>query len=213
MMPMRLIVGSRLASPLLLILSGELAIAIATRMKVTPGDRLGDVLEQQAGSGAYADEDGTIRADRAGERAGSAVEEVVSVSGKGRPPVPIVGTEILGRVTRIGQRGATVEIVAVGQEPLGEAFPGLVRQQDMRAVDPEKAEVGRSFRTGDAVRARVLSAGLDARAFFLGTREGRLGVLFARSQCHSEPMLPASWASMRCSSCGALESRKVAGPE
>lgn len=70
--------------------------------------------------------------------------------------LPEVNSTVLGRVTRITPRQATVAILVVGDTVLEGEWQGLIRVQDVRATEKEKVKIYESFRPGDIVRAVVV---------------------------------------------------------
>lgn len=129
------------------------------------------------------------------------------------------GDVVLCRVTRISQRAAFAAIICVERKssasssptaiPLATPLTGILRAPDVRSTEIDAVEVPSCFRPGDVVRARVLSLG-DARSFYLSTAADDLGVVFARSEAASVPLVAESWQQMRCPSTGTVEKRKVA---
>jgi exosome complex RNA-binding protein Csl4 len=64
-------------------------------------------------------------------------------------------------VTKVNPRAATVKIVCVDDVPLGNDFPGLIRQLDVRQTQVDEVEIYKCFRPGDIVRAEVVSSSLS----------------------------------------------------
>lgn len=127
--------------------------------------------------------------------------------------LPEVGTVILGKITRTNARQATIAILAIGaggEHVCRDAFPGLIRQQDIRATEIDKVKVVESFRTGDIVRAEVISLG-DERSYYLSTARNELGVIIAVSEAGNQ-MYPVSWKELQDPVTGTKETRKVAKP-
>ena len=98
-------------------------------------------------------------------------------------------TQVLGRVTRVNPRQATVSILVVdglpcggtlatgagarGNHEAGEGIDGtdsqgIIRAQDVRVTDKDGVVMSECFRPGDIVRATVISLG-DARSYYLST--------------------------------------------
>ncbi|KXL41838.1 hypothetical protein M433DRAFT_157193 [Acidomyces richmondensis BFW] len=128
--------------------------------------------------------------------------------------LPEVGTVVLGLVTRTTPRQAHVSILALGPggaQVCGEALPGLIRQQDIRATETDTVRVAEMFRVGDVVRAVVISLG-DERSYYLSTARDELGVVMAQSQEGHYRMVPVSWREFRDLETGEREGRKVAKP-
>ena len=121
---------------------------------------------------------------------------------------------VIARVEKISQsRGAecaVVSLAATAEEPsprpLGSALRGTVRGGDMAApgMQQEFSDVGKCFRPGDVIRAKVISLG-DAKGYFLSTVADMCGVLcgdFAQSR-------PLSY-NLIAKTDGTVEHRKVA---
>jgi exosome complex component CSL4 len=71
--------------------------------------------------------------------------------------LPEVDAAVLAKVTRLGTRQATVEILVVGDNVCREGFQGLVRREDVRATEKDRVKIPESFRVGDVVRGVVVS--------------------------------------------------------
>ncbi|KAA8492531.1 Exosome complex component CSL4 [Porphyridium purpureum] len=124
---------------------------------------------------------------------------------------PAVGRRATGRVTRVNNRMAVVEILAVDQIPVSDGFRGLIRQQDVRQAEVDSVQMYKSFMPGDIVETVVVSLG-DRAAYYLSTATNELGVVHAFCpSCGDTPMHPLSWVEMGCVQCpSVLEFRKVA---
>ncbi|CEH15811.1 Exosomal 3'-5' exoribonuclease complex, subunit ski4 (Csl4) [Ceraceosorus bombacis] len=116
--------------------------------------------------------------------------------------IPSPGSVVLGRITRVTPRQASVSVLVVdgqpvsagasnggamsagdanraaGEDPGGADFTGVIRQQDVRATEKDKVKLAECFRPGDIVRAQVISLG-DARSYYLSTASNNLGVIYA----------------------------------
>jgi len=127
--------------------------------------------------------------------------------------LPETGTVVLGKITRTNPRQANLSILALGgagEHVCQDAFPGLIRQQDIRATELDKVKVTESFRVGDVVRAVVISLG-DERSYYLSTAKNELGVVMATSEWENQ-MYPVSWKEFADPVTGMREARKVAKP-
>lgn len=127
--------------------------------------------------------------------------------------LPTVNTVVLGRITRTQPRQAHLHILALGASGTHlcrDAFPGVIRQQDIRATEIDKVKVVESFRVGDVVRAVVISLG-DERNYYLSTAGNELGVVMAWSEA-GNVMVPVSWREFEDLEAGVREPRKVAKP-
>ena len=187
--------------------------------RVIPGDRLGSVerLSQgpgtyEKGGGIYSELVGEVRLERTAEGADSAAQTkpVVSVVGKySLNVVPSVGSVVMTRVLNVSERQAKVSIISVGTTVLQEPLSGVIRKEDVRAVEKDSVDVFASFRPGDVVRARVVSLGESHSHYGLSTDRNELGVVLATSE-KGHAMGPVSWTEMQCSKTGVRETRKVA---
>ena len=166
-----------------------------------------------AGVGAYVDGAGRVRASACGEATtlGEGERAVSSVrTAKGEAVVPRIGDDVYGRVTRVGEKAASVAVAAVnGRAPADGAFVGTIRRQDARAHAVDSVVMDECFREGDVVRAEVLSLG-DSRSFYLTTAKDELGVVRATHRESRKTMLPISWTEVQCPVTGEVEDRKVA---
>lgn len=129
------------------------------------------------------------------------------------PLLPEVGTIVLGKITRTNARQATLSILALGSNGgsvLKEPLPALIRQQDIRATEIDKVKVAESFRTGDVVRAVVISLG-DERSYYCSTAKNEFGVVMAWAE-GGQQMVPVSWREFVDMESGVRETRKVAKP-
>merc|ERR1719272_1509559 len=180
---------------------------------VVPGQRLAAAEHATAGAGAFI-RDGIIFASLVGttvvtERDGEMPTISVEAAGKGNV-VPEVGSVVTAKVTSINKRFAKADILLVGSDATKNTFRGMIRIQDVRAVDKDKVELFKCYRPGDVVMARIISLG-DARSYYLSTAENTLGVIWAQSETGGK-LRPVAWDTMQCTTTGAKEPRKVAKP-
>lgn len=124
------------------------------------------------------------------------------------PVVPKIGDIVLGKVIRLSQKLASVDILSVENCDVKEIFTGIVRAQDIRTSEIDSVELHRCFRPRDIIRARVLSLG-DSRAYYLSTAEPELGVVSSVSQ-NGNKMVPLDESAMHSVETGEREERKVA---
>ncbi|WFD29472.1 hypothetical protein MSPP1_000481 [Malassezia sp. CBS 17886] len=217
----------------------------ATPSRMLPGQPLPfpPSTSVQPGAGTYA-HDGCIVASRVGSVSGDderrGKRRTVSVL-SGKVPLVVPGPEsvIIGRITRVTPRQATVSILVVDGTPCGGMaaglgartnhaagegiegmdFQGVVRAQDLRSTEKDSVVMSECFRPGDIVRATVISLG-DARSYYLSTAANDLGVIYAMSSvdgargwhAQGRPMQPVSWREMSDEN-GVVERRKCAKPE
>lgn len=127
--------------------------------------------------------------------------------------VPTIGMRTICKVINISERQAKVSMLSLEGEPLPEALQGIVRREDIRAMEKDTVEMFHSFRPRDLLRARVVAHG-EGQAYILSTAENELGVVAALCACGcGQNMAPIGWCEMQCSKSGKREKRKVAKVE
>lgn len=207
--------------------------------RVVPGQSLGMVTDFVPGPGTF-DREGVIHASLLGFKRilapSSGQEENVKptlsvVSSGPAQPTPKVGSIVLGQVTKMTSKFASVTLQVVDgiQAPLPSY--GLLRTQDIRSNDRDNVIIYECVRPGDLIRAKVISLG-DSKSFYLSTADIDLGVVFANSSAgvftlfyafrykglliqsiiSGHPMVPVSWEEMICPVTRQLEKRKCAKP-
>ncbi|KAJ8326631.1 hypothetical protein O5D80_005365 [Batrachochytrium dendrobatidis] len=184
---------------------------------VLPGQRLGLAADTNASTGTYI-KDGFVYASVMGNKHITPSTDPLNTKPslsvfkdkQANSGVPEIGSLIIGKVTRINPRFASVNIMVISSTPCSEVFQGIIRVQDVRATEKDKVQIYRSFRPGDIVRAKVLSLG-DARSYHLSTAQNELGVVFAQSLAGCT-MVPISWEEMVCPKTKVTEYRKCAKP-
>ncbi len=135
--------------------------------------------------------------------------------------LPSVGSIVLCRVTRVQQRQLSSSILLTDPSPSAIVqytsdtsdelqFQAVLRREDVRAYEKDKVIMNELYRTGDIIRATVISLG-DERNYYISTAGNELGVVIAKSEV-GNAMVPASWKEMRDVVTGKGESRKVAKP-
>lgn len=172
---------------------------------VVPGDKLGVIEEYIAGLGTYV-ADGEIYSAGTGYVVLDRKNKVASVRLRTRlPPIPSVGDVIIGQVTQVQEKTATVKILRVGDESNTGSFSGIVHISN---VSPNYIRsMHRAFKPGDHVRAEVIST--RNRTFHLSTENEKLGAVQAFcSHCGRVMALTGRW--LTCHSCGSREDRKIA---
>lgn len=133
-----------------------------------------------------------------------------SSSGGGATTLPEVDSIVLGRVTRLGPRFASLEILVVGDVVCREGFAGMIRREDVRATEKDKVRIEEAFRVGDVVRGVVISLG-DQANYYVSTASNEYGVVMATSEA-GNAMFPVSWKEFADGRTGRRERRKVAKP-
>lgn len=183
---------------------------------VVPGDYLGSYSTFTTGPGTCT-RAGKLYAVLAGKVAissdGKLTEQekpTVSIqhSKSGMKSVPTVGTVAICQVVNISERQARVRIISVNDFILQEPLHGVLRKEDIRAMEKDTVEVFQSLRPRDLIRARVIAHG-EGQTYLVSTAENDLGVVCASCECGAT-MQPVSWCEMQCSTRGHREKRKVA---
>lgn len=176
-----------------------------------------------SGSGTYVSEDGSILASVVGRvcidsdhdldsAVGASAVYSVETASRRSKVVPVVGSTVTCRVTKVTPRFALCDIVFVGAESVpGSGFRGMIRKENVRSFEVDRVLMHESFRPGDVVRAKVASLG-SARSYELSTADTLLGVIAAMGEAN-EPLVPVSFEEMRCPVTGVVEKRKVAKQE
>ncbi len=121
--------------------------------------------------------------------------------------VPVIGSVVLCKVTNINERQAKVLILHINGVAVQEPFHGILRREDIRAMEKDSINVFQSFRPRDIVRARVIAFG-EAHMYLVSTAENELGLVWAECEC-GHVMHPVNWCEMQCTK-GDKEKRKVA---
>lgn len=184
---------------------------------VVPGDFLGMESSFSRGSGVcvrggkvYSTLVGSVSISTAtSEATNKPAISVVNSRAPGLRNVPTIGSLVLCQVVNISERQAKVSVLSVRNSMvLPEPLHGVVRREDVRAMEKDTVEVFHSLRPRDFVRARVIAHG-EGQSYVLSTAENELGVVAASCKCGGN-MLPVSWCEMQCSRDGNREKRKVA---
>ena len=139
---------------------------------VVPGDVVG-AANAIAGPGVYTADDGRLIAEVVGECVTQRDGTVCVKPRKPMAPLVEVGATVVARVQRLTAQQVTCEILRVGDRPLVEPAPAILRREDVLATNGELADLAASFRAGMLMRARVVALG-DAR-FYVSTADEEHG--------------------------------------
>lgn len=195
--------------------------------KVAPGDALAPAAGITLGFGCYA-LGSTAHASIVGtpqflpsdSTSGLRTAGVLSVTpsrSASSTAVPMVGSIVLAKVTRVTEHMVHARILVVGDVAVGSAvegvpgsagFSGVVKRENCREGEVDKAVLADMFVPGDIIRASVISLG-TRRSYFLATASVDTGVLSATSAA-GHPLQPVAHDKMKCSVTGVREPRKVA---
>jgi len=172
---------------------------------VVPGDRLGVIEEFTLGPGTY-EQSGTIYSSTTGRALLDLLNKQASVFPKVHASnVPHVGSTVLGQVSEVQSKQATIRIFQVGSRLLTGFFSGLLHISDVSQRYVESMyEV---CKAGDIVRARVISD--KNRVFHLTINEKDLGVVYAFCSRCGHALVQRRFI-LRCPECGNSERRKPA---
>ncbi|XP_033324971.1 exosome component 1 Csl4 isoform X1 [Megalopta genalis] len=122
--------------------------------------------------------------------------------------VPAPGDIVTAMVTIVNQRFCKCSIKCIGDIVLTRPYRGILRKEDVRAIDKDNIQMYKCFRPGDIILARVLPM-TEAHTYQLSTAENELGVVIAHSE-EGVAMIPISWIQMQCPKTLRKEHRKVA---
>jgi exosome complex component CSL4 len=174
---------------------------------VLPGDFLATSEEFVPGEGAY-EEDGKIYSSTVGMVLVDIRTKKISVFPKTKtPPTLKIGDVVIGRVEEVRDQFLMVSIAAlVGRENRELPPPrlGIVHISKVQAGFVK--ELGKLFKPGDIIKAKVLS--VQPEILQLTTIGRDLGVLVALcSRCRTP--LDREGNKLKCPSCGSVEARKI----
>jgi len=82
--------------------------------------------------------------------------------------VPAPGDIVTAMVTVVNQRFCKCSIKCVGDIVLTRPYRGILRKEDVRAIDKDKLEMYKCYRPGDIILARVVSFGFALKLNFQG---------------------------------------------
>ena len=241
-------------------------LRFANNDTVVPGDRLGTIRQVTSGIGTYV-KGGTIYASLVGtvqlvptsvltkDDSQANTTTTTTTTTAHRPHyyqvlvlpkqgtlasfrVLRVGDVVVGRIRRITNREALVDVLAFSHSvnnnngndskrrglssdttPLLIQCEGTIRKEDVRQGASEEIRMQDYFRPpNDWVLCRVLSLGDASRGggggkyVLLTTADPDLGVICATSASSGQPMMVQSWNEMKCPLTGTKEFRKCAKP-
>ncbi|XP_043501726.1 exosome complex component CSL4 [Polistes fuscatus] len=176
-----------------------------------PGQRLCASSETiVSGAGTY-EEQGYIYSTLAGIFETTTKDNIITIRVNAitdQSIVPAPGDIVTAMVTVVNQRFCKCNIKCIGDVVLTRRYKGILRKEDVRAVDRDRVEMYKSYRPGDIILARVLPM-TEAHTYHLSTAENELGVVIAHSE-EGVAMIPISWTQMQCPKTLCKEFRKVA---
>jgi exosome complex component CSL4 len=175
---------------------------------VLPGDFLATTEEFVPGDCAY-EESGKIYSASTGVVLVDARVKKISVFARVKgPPLVKPGDIIIGQVEDVREQSVNVSIgVLRGREDREIPSPKSGSIHISQANTSYVRELGKLFRVGDVVRAKVI--GTQREQAQLTTAGSDLGVLIAAcSRCRS--VLERDGTKLRCTNCGNVDFRKIA---
>ncbi len=172
---------------------------------VVPGDKLGVIEEFTPGTGTY-EQGGMIYSSTTGRVLIDLLNKQATVYPKVHVSnVPRVGSIVVGQVSEVQSKQATIRIFRLDTRLLNGFFSGLLHISDVSQRFVESMyEV---CKAGDIIRARVISD--KNRVFHLTTNDKDLGVIYAFCSRCGQALTPRKFI-MRCPECGNSEKRKTA---
>jgi len=173
---------------------------------VVPGERLAVIEELLSGPGTYTGEDGTIYSSITGQVLVDTFNKTVTVHPWVQLPImPREGSVVIGQVSSVQDKVATVQIFKVGSKYLSSgSFTGSLHVS-MVSADYVKTMFD-AFRVGDIIRANVASD--KNLAYQLSTVGRTLGVLYAFCSRCGFPL--AKGRALQCQVCKNVEERRLA---
>ncbi|MEM2875279.1 MAG: exosome complex RNA-binding protein Csl4 [Candidatus Hadarchaeales archaeon] len=184
-------------------------VEVKTGDFVVPGDLLGTAEEFVPGEGAY-EEGGKVYSCSTGVVLLDSRKKHVSVFPRVRgPPVLKRGDVVIGVVEDVREQSANVNIAVLrGREDRELPIPSYGTIHISQVSSSYVRDLGRQFRPGDIVRAKVVNA--EREPVQLTTAGEDLGVIFSRcSRCRG--VLEFDGRKLKCPNCGRVEIRKTAG--
>lgn len=168
--------------------------------KALPGDKLGVIEEFKGVQGTY-ELGGDVRSLFAGSVEYDLVGRELAVKSESlRSPLPSVGAVVMGTVEAMQANGAIVRIYVINDLEVDSNLEGMVLLRS-RSSPPCKL--------GDIVRAKVTS--LANGVVFLSLRGSDFGVIKAWCSICGGALEGISGSKAKCSVCGNIEYRKMAG--
>ncbi|XP_011858736.1 PREDICTED: transcription initiation protein SPT3 homolog [Vollenhovia emeryi] len=102
--------------------------------------------------------------------------------------VPAPGDIVTAMITVVNQRFCKCSIKCVGDTVLTRPYKGILRKEDVRAIDKDKIEMYKCYRPGDIILARVMPM-TEIHTYQLSTAENELGVVIAHSEEDIQQMM------------------------
>lgn len=173
---------------------------------VVPGTELGFSEEFIPGDGAY-EEGGKVYASRTGALAIDMKERRITVEPKTSiPPMPKDGDYVIGTVVDVKSQLALVVITRI--KGVERTLPGEVRGgiHISQTRDSYISDIGREFKVGDAVYAKIINAGRSPVQ--LSTVDKGLGVIKALCSRCTLPLIKEG-DRLKCHNCGRMEMRRL----
>jgi len=172
---------------------------------MVPGERLGVIEEFMPGPGTYT-EQGVIHSKIVGRVLMDILNKKVSVYPLAHVvSVPRTGSIVVGQVSRVDGKSATLRISKIGKGDLSGFFTGVLHISEVSQGYVET--MSDACKPGDYLRAKVISE--KNRTFHLSTADRDLGVIYAFcSACGY--ILSLRRGRMQCTRCGKFERRKAA---
>ena len=173
---------------------------------VVPGTELGYSEEFIPGEGAY-EEDGKVYAARTGTLVIDMKERKITVTPKTSvPPIPNTGDVVIGKVIDVKPQNALVSLVKI--KGIDRSLPGEVLGSIhiSQTRNVYVADLGKEFRVGDIVLAKVTNA--KRTPIQLSTVHKELGVIRGLCSRCAVPLIKSD-NRLKCPDCGRTEARRI----
>ncbi|MEM2841866.1 MAG: exosome complex RNA-binding protein Csl4 [Thermoproteota archaeon] len=171
---------------------------------VTPGEGIVPIEVAQTGHNAF-EHEGTIISCVIGRPVFDKEKRVLSVEAVKELLVPRPGSEVMGRVARVQDTFAVVDILLIDKEISRSNFVGLLhisrvsRRRTKNMVD--------ALKVGDLIVAKVVA--VNNGSVHLSTSDSSEGVFLGYCSRCGGVLKQISRGRLVCQSCGARESRKI----
>lgn len=173
---------------------------------VVPGERLAVIEELLSGPGTYASDDGAIYSSTTGQVLVDTFSKTIAVHPRVHLPVmPREGSVVIGQVSSVQDKVATIQIFKVGRRYLSSGFFTGSLHVSMVSADYVQTMFD-AFKVGDIIRAKVASD--KNLAYQLSTVDRTLGVLYAFCSRCGFPLVKDR--TLQCQVCKNVEERKLA---
>ncbi|MGQ9514599.1 MAG: exosome complex RNA-binding protein Csl4 [Thermoproteota archaeon] len=173
---------------------------------VVPGDKVAVIEEFLPSHGTF-EENGDIRSQIAGFIVIDSISRTISVLRRGkRSKVPRRGEIVVGQVSSIENKLATIDILKIGKDSLENPFSGWLHITGIGRGYVKRLED--VLKPGDLIRGRVVSN--KNGICQISTLGSSFGVIQASCSGCGSDLKPIGKGKLTCGNCGRIETRKIA---